>query len=405
MLNKKLYAPDVVAHIRFLHRSNMVFNNETNKLIDALFEDLRVLAPCNENGKRELWLQIDRGPIEAFGNYEEMLEDGEVTDYADFESYWKEEFPEEQMWFYLEAVEDNGYRVLALNHDVIVHQIPGQNVGLHDISDFISGLREAVAICINELKNNTYNKKVQNKLPYYHRIGNILRKDYWEKFPEEKEEYLKNISPEDIEEFVSIMQIMHNTLPSKRISKMTAEDFFYCCSLGYQANDYNYIEGKTWKEQYMRHADGRSEGLVDIDEKSPEAFSDWYHNRQYGGHPWEVCRGGNATHISLYVLEDEGGYYFQLAGSSYGRSIETIKFFLALYRAGVPIVLHEGHQIAQRLTETDYIGIVPRSVMPWYCSNYFPDEEILDFMHLPYENESEVIKATVWKPIQPLRLL
>lgn len=309
MTIKKLYAPDVTRYIRILHRSNLVPNRETNHLIDLLFDDLKKVAPFDENGKRVLWLSIDRGPIEAFGNYEEAIEEGDVFDYVEFEKWWLEEFPDKKSWYYLEAIENDGYRVLALNHNVIFHQIPNEYDEFYNFFNLIQCLKDAVSICNTEIEKGTYNQKVQRELPYCHRTGTIKRKSLWDIFPKEKEAFLKNISEQEISEFLSIMKTDSTDTPSGRIHNMTSEDFFRCCSLGYHANDYEHLEGKSWKEQYLRHADGRTDGLVDIDEKSPDAFSDWYHNRPRGGHPWEVCRGGNSTHISLYISEDEKGYY------------------------------------------------------------------------------------------------
>lgn len=64
----------------------------------------------------------------------------------------------------------------------------------------------------------------------------------------------------------------------------------------YAANNY---DGQAFalKAQYYRHADGRDDGLKKIDPDSAEAFADWLENREKGGHPWEVCRGGNSTHV------------------------------------------------------------------------------------------------------------
>ena len=39
-------------------------------------------------------------------------------------------------------------------------------------------------------------------------------------------------------------------------------------------------------------------------------FEDWLENHERGGHPWEICRGGNSTHISLYVCKNDQGFYF-----------------------------------------------------------------------------------------------
>lgn len=53
----------------------------------------------------------------------------------------------------------------------------------------------------------------------------------------------------------------------------------------------------------------------------------------------------------------------------------------------------------KRLTGEDYIGIVPRSVVPLYCEWLLLDEEIYDFINLPREYEEQVVKAAKWKDI------
>ena len=176
--------------------------------------------------------------------------------------------------------------------------------------------------------------------------------------------------------------------------------------MGYKANNYIGIDELTPKELYYRHADGRDEGLNDVPEDSAEAFSTWYHDRKrFGGHPWEVCRGGNSTHISLRPCNDDRGWWFTLAGSSIGRSIETIKFYLALMTLNIPVYLHNGFEIVAMVTGQDWIGIVPEGVIPRYCDSYFPNEgKMLQFMNLPFEETDAVIKAAEWYPEKEIQL-
>ncbi len=126
------------------------------------------------------------------------------------------------------------------------------------------------------------------------------------------------------------------------------------------------------KVLYDRFADGRDDGLGGVDPNSSAAFDDWYKNRRPLGHPWEVCRGGNSTHISLYVTKSDKGYYLGLSGSSWSRSIETIKFYLALRKCGVAVCLYRAKEITDRLLEKDLIGIVPMRMTPTYCDLHFP---------------------------------
>lgn len=82
---------------------------------------------------------------------------------------------------------------------------------------------------------------------------------------------------------------------------MTANDFFRFCAMGYAENKYSGCD-KTPKEQYYLHADGRDDGLRDLNPDDPEAFHAWLHDySRGGGHPWEVCRGGNSTKAFMLV--------------------------------------------------------------------------------------------------------
>lgn len=193
--------------------------------------------------------------------------------------------------------------------------------------------------------------------------------------------------------------------PAGRLEQMTANDFYRFCSIGYHANAYSGLDALSLREQYEAHADGRDEGLGEIDADSPEAFQKWYTDRKrHGGHPWEVCRGGNSTHVALFVRHDEKGYYLEVDGRSWSRCVETAKFFLALSHQGLPVVVDDGKAMSARFLGTDKIGIVPDGVFPRYCESLFPDEMILDFMNLPFEKRNEVASAAVWQPLDRVEL-
>lgn len=185
-----------------------------------------------------------------------------------------------------------------------------------------------------------------------------------------------------------------------------ANDFYRFCALGYAANNY---DGQAFalKAQYYRHADGRDDGLKKIDPDSAEAFAGWLENREKGGHPWEVCRGGNSTHVSLYVglgRVAEGCYHLALAAKSYGRCVEAIKFYLALKHAGLPVIIYGAEFIKKRLLGLERVGIVPNEVMPFYCHSRFPGEDVDSFRHLNHENPDAEIALIEWQPIKPVKL-
>lgn len=123
-----------------------------------------------------------------------------------------------------------------------------------------------------------------------------------------------------------------------------------------------------------------------------------------GGHPWEVCRGGNSTHISLYVWDTKDGYYLTIAGSAVNRTIEAVKFYLALRDPNLPVRIRQCDILVNRLLEHEKIGIVPESVTPLYCESYFPDEDIICFMNLPEEKRELLLPYCIWQPIAEVRL-
>lgn len=92
------------------------------------------------------------------------------------------------------------------------------------------------------------------------------------------------------------------------------------------------------REKYEAMADLRHGGLLDIDPESPNAFRDWYTGGGWAGtHPWETCRGGNTTHISLQVARKGDGWQLYLDG--FYRAVEVAKMAIALFDNDVPFVL------------------------------------------------------------------
>lgn len=412
----KLTQPKIRSYLHTLHHLDHFgmhtqrFDEKSLELLDELFKLMEQIAPISENGVRSLWLTAQRGSFDDFGDIEQMIDCGEFNSKEEALEEWKWMYPDETKWYELTTIEEKntGYRAIYLCHRCAILQDKRREISGFElnISEFMQWLIDAVKDCIQKLHEGTYNDFVENNLPPQHRTGTIKRKDFWDVWPSHREDFFKDISSEDVNEFIKLAteQPEHNPTSSKRLYHLTANDFFRFCAMGYAANNYNGRE-KTPKEQYYLNADGRDEGLREIDENSAEAFDNWLKNRVHGGHPWEICRGGNSTHIDLMVIHDNGGYYLYLRGSAWTRTIETVKFYLVLIRAGIPVFLCDAHILAERLAETELIGIVPEGVMPAYCEDWFPDERIIDFINLPYEDTEKFVPHCHWQPITKISLL
>ena len=415
----KLSQPKVEAYLdrlgdrHYFGSQNVTYNEKSCKLLDELFKLLEQVAPANENGGKYLWIRADRGPIEDFGDAEELIEEGDYKDVESFAKAWKDWFPNEVRWYELAALEerDRGIRFIRVAHRMVIVQddreMPDGYTFICDIAEFVEWLIDGVRECLDMIRAGTYNEFISKNLPPQHRTGTILRRDFWNVWPEAREGFFKDITPEDVAEFIQLAsaQVTESRDFEERLASVTVNDFYRFCAMGYAANNYTGCD-KTPKEQYYLHADGRDEELGKVDPDSPEAFYAWLtDSTHYGGHPWEVCRGGNSTHISLYVRKDEKGYYLNLAGDAWNRTIETVKFYLALRRAGIPVYLSEAHTLADRLAETEKIGIVPEGVFPDYCSDFFPNEHIIDFINLPDEDREKFLPFCTWYEEDPVYLM
>ena len=114
----RLTAPKIQNYIDCLNNASGLEPHactpETLAMLPGLFAEVMKISPYCANGVREIHICVDRGPIEDFGDYEDMLAQDIVTDREDFERLWKEYFPNEKCWFTVSFYENDGYRAILL---------------------------------------------------------------------------------------------------------------------------------------------------------------------------------------------------------------------------------------------------------------------------------------------------
>lgn len=203
------------------------------------------------------------------------------------------------------------------------------------------------------------------------------------------------------------------------VPSMTANDYFKYCKVAYlsgQRKDEPIDEHLSGREMYQLYADGRDEGLLDIDENSQEEFAAWidgkHPKKTAGGHPWEIKRGGNTTHIDLFVTRprysygEEKGFVVGLCGRSSSRLKETICMFLGIHAEGLPITIDDPEGIRKRLLRQDNIGIVPCFHSLHRANQSFHEHEsVYDVMY--YDNlgryKNRVKPFITWEPLPLLK--
>ena len=201
------------------------------------------------------------------------------------------------------------------------------------------------------------------------------------------------------------------------IPSMTAADYFEYCRIAYVAGRRKEDEVDTslsGRDMYARYADGRHEGLLDIDPTSAQEFADWIdgvHPKHKGsGHPWEIKRGGNTTHIDLTVTRPapyrKEVFTVELRGEAIGRMVETLRMFLAIHAAKRPISIANPEGVRKRLLALDNIGIVPSYASLHRANQRFgKSQSVFDVM---YYNDLGRFKRRItpfisWEPLPILK--
>ncbi len=438
-------APAIDKLLLWFDRGHLNSSAPTDRIkaaMEPLFSVLTPVAPLIDNDETKIiWLKIPRGDIGDYTSYEDLKEAGEIESFEEYLTLWKQDYPDEYKWYKLILIESHTregtlrFRAVGLGNKTIISAMMDEEKAECSYSEdaavtLCKLLTDAAAEAVGKLRAGTYNDEINADLPFQFRTGVIRRSVLWEKEPEWKKYDLDDISFETLSSFKRLLSLgLNDELAIGRLNSMTANDFFRACAIGYKACGYEKTDLAP-VDQYFAHADGRDEGLSGrghglnagsgIDFDDPFAWEEWYfHREQHGGHPWEVCRGGNSTHVDLTVRHDREildwkvrlkemteeeaaahpcGYFFQVSGKH--RAKEAVEFYTAISAVGLPVLLTDADEILARFEGTDYVGIVPHSVIPKYCEHLFPAEygRVIDFMHV-YEEEMAIYGDQIeWLP-------
>lgn len=409
--------------------------DETTKAdILKIFDLLDEVAPVGDDNKKELWLQIRRPTLDEYLDYNHYVdrcfpEDDRTPDDELCEEY-KTKYPNETVWVPLVTVNhhiDKDFYAIFLSHMYVLSIGDCNEKGWPvDATPLTRWILKATGEAIKKLQAGTYNEEVAQELPTAYRHGMIGRKDYWDIYPDFRKSFMKDLTKEEIAEFLEAATEEDPTedtlLP--RMTARTYYDAFALChdAVGYDRNRFTTFketeEEKDWyggtsaREKYFHTADGRDDNLRSVPLDDPEAFNLWYNHKGCyefnGSHPWEVRTSGSISFsIHLFPIRQDNGWFFRLDGDSYGSSTEIVKYYLALKHAGIPVSLRNTEKIKARYTETDYIGIVPRDAFSPFMDGgyYFGNAHISECTFLGLEDHDDfVAEKAVWMPEKPVTL-
>ena len=401
------------------------------QLVRKLFDTTDGLKPVGDDDLKLFWISVNRPTFEQYKeDYEEDVSEEEAR--KDYEA----EYPEEIYWHKVRMTRydrrRNGEDVF---HAVFIDTEYVLNIGdLNargypiNASELIQWLIEKAADVVERVKAGTYNAEIARNLPMQNRYGKILRKDYWDIYPEKRQAYRECFTQQDIDDFIALGRELKEAqdrdwCPPNAWDSMTARQFYEACAVVYkrlqlpERNKWRFCDtdeeherygGTTAKELYYMFADGRDDGLRNVPMDDAEEFDLWLNDKgEYyesnGGHPWEIIPSFSIRFsMHLGVSHHPKKKFLYLSGEMYERSKETLPAYLALRHAGYPVELVDGAQMLARFTETDYIEIVPCYLYPHYGSR---SSDILDSTQLANGDKPGLTaSAAIWDKITPLEL-
>ncbi len=394
------------------HRGRESASRELSERMRACQAQLERIEPLREGRDSiwSLWIRSERGRLQDFGAYEEFRDAGEVDSVEEFEELWRLEYPDEVQWRRLRVIRyrdrlffhlDGKFEIEA---DLSSTRLVGIDVTQDDCRRLVVWLLDRIRREVQRFVKDpeAYNREVERDLPLSRRLGRIRRRDLWQAAlaPIRLDDEL---GQKKLELFAQVVGGMD---AGAVLEELTLADYLGFCGTCYRANDYPGLEpSMTPRKMYRAMADNRDAGLLEIPPRDAAAFARWYRERQLGAHPWEICRGGNRTHISLQVVPRENGWQLILAGFSTARAVETARMAIALFERGVPFVLGHHEEMLRMLTGEDQVGIVPGDIPVGYNHGDFPAEDrIHSFVHLEEIEDAcgSFPDGIVWYPMTRL---
>lgn len=244
----------------------------------------------------------------------------------------------------------------------------------------VSTLIKSCIRILKEAEKNwlDYHRKLLRTLPKKYRFGLIERKILWDIMPDIYRPDLE-LAAKEYKFLTEVFNQQEKFSDTLAISSPTLQTYLDYCKVAYLAifkKCKSYIKKQMpGLDMYKAMADGRHEGLIDIKPDSTEDLIKWYHSGRGGGHPWEICRGGNTTHIDLGILHEYDKWFIFLNGNSTGRILETARMALAFHKKKMPFRWYGFRDVRLKMEGCDNIGIIPENYSLHRANQLFDDKD------------------------------
>ena len=81
-----MYAPQIDTVKERINAEHNTVSHDDYVKLNEIYDAFSIVKPGNDDNNRHTWLEVERGPIEAFGDYRELKRSGDVESRAEFDT-------------------------------------------------------------------------------------------------------------------------------------------------------------------------------------------------------------------------------------------------------------------------------------------------------------------------------
>lgn len=327
-------------------------NERDKKALAEISSLLSVFEPVDQTGKRGLWLELPP----RYGRSSSLE------------------------WYYISITSVGGSPCLEVTqNEGRLRSIIGGNdryVGFQSMAwvlrPIINYLREKLPEITGDI--DSYNKYVEETLPYRQRVGKISRKDLYRIAPDER------ITVRNQQECIQVLKASVNHIIAPETETRSYSEYYH-------------IAAKAYRDYYG-----------DLVKDDSPLFSPYYGD-------WQELVGTSG--ITLYLSDDSTSddWFYELNIGSYFNLDVGLAVATALYNSGCPLVIHNARNLLDLLEGNGDVTITSNEVIA------FPDtrkERGVFSLPLDYELDrsfgltreqyNEIISLATWEKPAPLVL-
>lgn len=225
-----------------------------------------------------------------------------------------------------------------------------------------------------------YNRRVERLLPPTCRTGTIQRRLTWPRAAK---------PPLAAREAKQLTEAINARAGSPPPEEVTLSMYLETVAVAYDAV-FKDLRALPPVEKYLRRADGRHGGLLDLPPHDAGDFSEWFHVHKWSGtHPWEIVFGHpHGIMISPRPATEARGWRFSLWVSSEGWYAAAARMAGALALRRIPLEFHDCKKVADALRGVDEVEVGPDP----YAVSYQEIEE----------TRPDALRSIRWDPVAQL---